>query len=312
MVVFRGKLYDARMTEHVRADLPDWIRTLAESRPFGADDRRGTANLIDAAARARAAACIRTGNSVSLARPLRGGDYNATAARPGFRHETWYRPDPDGTGWGQDHVVLNPHGLQNTHLDALNHVAVDGTFYGGRPVTGQEQGSADVLAPDGLVTRAIYVDIPFHRGTDWADRPVDGADIDAALGDSRLVLEPGDALCLDMGRDRFEAASGHMLGGPETGQDAGGGLSADGARWVAEHRVSILAWDMLDSRDAKAAHASAHVLTWAIGLLLLDNCDFAALRRAHGRGTGVAGALVVSLLAVEGANGVNLNPLVLT
>src|SRR5262249_54834823 len=185
-------------------------------------------------------------------------------------------------------------------------------FYGGRPVTDQEQGSADVLAPDGLVTRAIYVDIPLHRGTNWADRPVEGADIDAALGDSGLVLEPGDALCLDMGRDRFEAASGHMLGGPETGQDAGGGRSADGARWGAEHRVSVLAWAMLDSRDARAGHASAHVVSWASGLLLRATCDFAALRRAHGRGTGVAGALVVSLLAIEGANGVNLNPLVLT
>jgi kynurenine formamidase len=300
------------MTEPVRVELPDWIRALAASHPFGVDDRRGTANLVDAAARARAAACIRTGDSVSLARPLLGGDYNTTAERPGFRHETWYRPAPDGTGWGQDHLVLNPHGLQNTHLDALSHVAVDGTFYGGRPVTDAEQGSADVLAPDGLVTRAVYVDIPHHRGTDWAERPVDGADIDAALADAGLVLEPGDALCLDMGRDRFEAATGHILGGPETEQDAGGGLSADGARWVAEHRVSILAWDMLDSREAKAAHASAHILTWAIGLLLLDNCDFAALRDAHGPGTKVAGALVVALLAVEGANGVNLNPLVLT
>ena len=300
------------MTEPVRVEMQDWIRALAASHPFGADDRRGTANLIDAAARARAAACIRTGASVSLARPLLGGDYNATAEHPGFRHETWYRPAPDGTGWGQDHLVLNPHGLQNTHLDALSHVAVDGTFYGGRPVADAEQGSADVLAPDGLVTRAIYVDIPHHRGTDWAGRPVDGTDIDAALADAGLVLERGDALCLDMGRDRFEAAAGHILGGPETERDAGGGLSADGARWVAEHQVSILAWDMLDSRDAKAAHATAHILTWAIGLLLLDNCDFAALRRAHGRGTGVAGALVVSLLAVEGANGVNLNPLVLS
>ena len=53
MVVFHGKLYDARMTEHTRAELPDWIRTLAESRPFGADDRRGTANLIDAAIEGR-------------------------------------------------------------------------------------------------------------------------------------------------------------------------------------------------------------------------------------------------------------------
>ena len=81
---------------------------------------------------------------------------------------------------------------------------------------------------------------------------------------------------------------------------------------MAEHQVSILAWDMLDSAEAKAAHASAHVLTWAIGLLLLDNCDFAALRRAGGPATRVAGALVVSLLAVEGANGANLNPLVLS
>ena len=308
----RGKLYDAAMTEGARADLPDWIRALASSRPFGDGDRRGTANLIDAAARARAAACVRTGSSVSLARPLRGGDYNVTAARPGFLHETWYAPAPDGTGWGQDHLVLNPHGLQNTHLDALNHVAVDGTYYGGRPVRSGEQGSADVLAPAGLLTRAVYVDIPGHRGTDWADRPVDGADIDAALAGAGLAVEPGDALCLDMGRDRFEAARGHTLGGPETDQDAGGGLSSDGARWVASRGVSVLAWDMLDSREAKAAHASAHILTWAIGLLLLDNCDFAALREAQGPGTKVAGALVVSLVAVPGANGVNLNPLVLS
>src|SRR6185437_13797223 len=252
IVMFRRKLYDARVTEAVRVDMPDWFRALAASRPFGAGDRRGTANLIDAAARARAAACVRTGNSVSLARPLLGGDYNTTAERPGFRHETWYRAAPDGTGWGQDHLVLNPHGLQNTHLDALNHVAVDGTFYGGRPVTAREQGSVDVLAPDGLVTRAVYVNVPHHRGTRWADRPVDGADIDAALAAAGFAFEPGDALCLDMGRDVFEAAAGHPLGGPETKQDAGGGLSSDGARWVAEHQVSILAWDMLDSAEAKA------------------------------------------------------------
>jgi hypothetical protein len=128
------------MSELARVAMPQWIRALAASHPFGVDDRRGTTNLIDAAAQARAAGCIRTGESVSLARPLLGGDYNTSTARPGFRHETWYAPAPDGTGWGQDHLVLNPHGLQNTHLDALNHVAVDGTYYGGRPVTEPEQG----------------------------------------------------------------------------------------------------------------------------------------------------------------------------
>jgi len=29
------------MTEPARVDMPDWIRTLAASHPFGAGDRRG-------------------------------------------------------------------------------------------------------------------------------------------------------------------------------------------------------------------------------------------------------------------------------
>jgi hypothetical protein len=53
------------------------------------------------------------------------------------------------------------------------------------------------------------------------------------------------------------------------------------------------------------------VLTWAIGLLLVDNCDFGELRAAIGPGTRVAGTVVVAPLVIEGANGVNLNPLIL-
>jgi hypothetical protein len=265
-------------------------------------------NLIDADARARAAAAIRTGVSISLARPLRA-EPGGTEERPGFAHEMGYRTTPDGMGWASDHLVLDAHGLMNTHIDGLNHVAVNGTFYGERAVEDLLQGSVDVLAGDGLVARAVYVDIPRLRGTEWAQSPVTATDIDGALAAAGVELHSGDALCLDMGRDKFEAAVGYPLGGPESEHDAGGGLSSDGARWVAEHRVSMLVWDMLDSREAKASHASAHILTWAIGLLLVDNCDFAALRRALG-GTQEAGALIVAPLAVPGGNGVNVNPLI--
>jgi len=291
--------------------MPDWVHALAASRPFGAEDRRGTANLVDAGARARAAAAIRTGESISLARPLRGKDYNSTPEHPGFAHEIWYVPTADGMGWGQDHVVLNCHGLLNTHIDALNHVAVNDTFYGGRPVGDPDQGSVDVVARSGLLARAIYVDIPTAHRTGWAQRPVTGEDIDAALAQAGITFERGDALVLDMGRDRFEEASGHPLGGPESDTDAGGGLSAEGARWVAEHGVSTLVWDMLDSCQAKLTHASAHVLTWAIGLLLVDNCDFRDLRAVLGPGSAVAGAVVLAPLVIEGANGSSINPLVL-
>jgi hypothetical protein len=300
-----------RMSVRPQVDMPGWVAELATSQPFGVGDRRGTANLVDAAARARGAALVRSGESISLARPLRGNDYNSTPERPGFAHEKWYVPTDDGMGWGQDHVVLNCHGLLNTHIDGLNHVAVNDTFYGGRAIDDPQVGSVDVLARSGLLTRAVYVDVQALRGAPWADRPVSGEDLDAALAQAAVGFEPGDALVLDMGRDRFEAASGHPLGGPESDADAGGGLSSEGAQWVAEHGVSMLVWDMLDSANAKLTHASAHVLTWAIGLILLDNCDFSDLRAAIGPGSQLAGALVLAPLVIEGANGVNLNPLIL-
>jgi hypothetical protein len=74
MVVFRRKLYDARVTELVRVDMPDWIRALAASHPFGAGDRRGTASLIDAVdgtfygGRAVPVPCCRPGSKPPVAR----------------------------------------------------------------------------------------------------------------------------------------------------------------------------------------------------------------------------------------------------
>jgi len=297
-------------TARSASTVPSWVLEVAGNRPYDAANGRGTLNLIDAAAAARAAAAIVTGRSVSLARPLAAADYNTTEENPTFQHRLEYG-EYGGLGWGLSHIRLDPHGLQNTHLDALSHVAVDGTFYGGRPVDAPDQGSVDVLAGSGIVARAVFVDIPAYRGTPWADRPVTGDEIDDALATAGIRFEPGDALCLDMGRDRFEAAVGRMLGDPAGDGDAGGGLAESGARWLADHPVSVLAWDMLDSREAKAARASAHVMGWAIGLPLVDNCDFAALRAEIGPGTAIAGALVLAPLAVPGANGMNLNPIVL-
>lgn len=303
------------MTEEKHTDpasiVPGWMLEAAANRSYDAANGRGTLNLIDDAAAARAAAGITRGRSISLARPLEADGDDATPAYPGYVHSSEYRAAPDGLGWGLAHLHLDPHGMQNTHLDALNHVAVAGTFYGDRPVDGPDQGSVDVLAASGVVARAVYVDIPTLHGTAWATRPVTGSDIDTALTHAGIRLEPGDALCIDMGRDRFEHAVGHRLGGPESAEDAGGGLSEDAARWIADHPVSLIAWDMLDSREAKEAHATAHILGWAIGLPLVDNCDFAALRTELGPGTRLAGAIVLAPIAVPGANGVNLNPLIL-
>src|SRR5438105_1993069 len=66
----------AGMTEHeldvesipLDAGLRDWLLVLASERRFGERDRRGTVNLIDDAARVRAAECVQTGAPGRLGR----------------------------------------------------------------------------------------------------------------------------------------------------------------------------------------------------------------------------------------------------
>ena len=288
-----------------------WLGTVADDMNFrfGSNDRLGTANYIDRAARLRAAMCIEVGDAVSLARPLVEG--------PGFHTETTF----DSTGqYGFDTIESACHGYSKTHMDALNHVASSGgTFYGGRVLDGNELPNAVDLASRCLFTRALFADIPAVRGTTWvsANKPVTGADIDAAL--SGVEVLPGDALVLYMGRDRWEAA-GHALGTePGHARSAAGNVPAkkpgagrDAARWIVEHRISVLSWDFLDAVDdpgaPSEAKGSVHRLLPTAGLIVIDNCKLSsasALMRCLNRRVA---AIIASPLAVPNGTGSIVTP----
>lgn len=281
-----------------------WLGRVAEEtlERFGADDKLGTANHIDSAARLRGAACIERGDAVDLARPLVEG--------PGFHVET--SSDPSGT-CAFDQVESSCHGHAKTHIDALNHLAHAGKFYGGRALDDPELPSVVDLAAHGLFTRAVVADITAVRGTPWvaADRPVTGDDIDAAL-DGVAVL-PGDALVLYMGRDRYEAA-GYGHGGskpdPDGGRQPGAGRLA--AKWILEQEISVVAWDFLDSLDDPDAPAEAkgtvHRLLPTAGLILIDNCDLgraAAFMKDRNKRTA---AFNVQPLTIPGGTGSLVTP----
>ncbi len=279
-----------------------WLRGLAAAQPPG--ERRGSLRYIDEAAARRWREAVRTGRSVDLCRDLGTGASSRGDGRPTFAIDVFYDDGP--IGMGSDHVELDCHGVLNTHLDGINHIALDGTFYGGRPVGSPEAPSVAELARGGIVTRAVHIDVPSLRGAEWvdADAPVTGADFDAALARAGVAVEPGDALLVDMGRDRFEAA------GRATTPDHRPGIGADGARWIEAHHVSVVCWDFLDAFAPSEPLAPVHLLNWAIGLVLVDNCDFSRLRAALAPGQATA-ALVVAPLPIPGGTGCNVSPVVL-
>ena len=158
------------------------------------------------------------------------------------------------------------------------------------------------LRGDDGITKYI---LNFHQSGEPA-KPLSGEDIDAALDLAGVTFEPGDALLLAMGRDRYEAA-GHDYSGLRGGGMVPGAGTGVG-RWLVEHDASMLCWDFLDSNHPDEPLAVVHLLIWAIGLLLVDNCDLSRAV-AHARSTGVYTAgLVVAPIAVPGGTGCLVDP----
>ena len=130
---------------------------------WGKDDQLGTLNLITPERRREAAALVKAGVSVSLAR-----DLNAEKAID--------NPDPfldtmalgvDGK-FNMDTYTVNFHGFAFSHFDALSHTYYDGHLYNGIPDSVITEKGAEKLDAaqykNGIFTRGVLVDIPWLRG----------------------------------------------------------------------------------------------------------------------------------------------------
>ena len=135
----------------------------------------GALNYITPEKRARAAGLVREGKTISLSLPL------ATLPAPDNpmpvvhlmmqTGELDYSPFP--LPYSADYFAIAPHGLANTHLDALCHVFYQNKMYNGYPmadvgVHGAKNGAIDAIK-EGIVARGVLLDIPRVRGKKWLE-----------------------------------------------------------------------------------------------------------------------------------------------
>jgi kynurenine formamidase len=283
-----------------------WLDQIAANPKFGWRDRKGTANYIDEEARRRAVAAMRTGRCSTLARPLA----IRSDPRPGEGLLTVEvsKYDRGELISASDVVHVAAHGQRQTHLDGLNHYGRNGTWYSGFGVEDPDGPSIADLAEHKLFTRGVIADIPSVRGTDWVDpgSPVTAEDIDAALHAAGVTFEPGDALLLYMGRDRWEQ-DGNELDLISRKPTPGAGSGA--AHWIADHQVSLLCWDFLDAVCDDEPTIPVHLLIWAVGLLLVDNCNLGPTVAAARADRSAVGALVVAPPPLPTVTGCLVDPL---
>ena len=280
---------------------------------WGDDDQMGAVNMVTNEKRRAAAQLVKTGRAVSLSRdfPKTPATNNPTPAQHYMSRAV---REPNG-GMATDFYGVSYHGQANTHLDALCHVwNEDGMWNGRNPddvitFQGATWGSIEHWK-EGIITRGVLLDVPKHRGQPFVamDEPIHGWELEDIAKEQGVALEPGDAICVYSGRDKWNEVN-PMWGSDPTGR---AGLHASCLKFLRESDCCLLVWDMMDFMpNTYDIPWSVHAAIFAFGIGLLDNALLQPLAEVCAEENRYEFMLTVNPLVVVGGTGSPVNPIAL-
>ena len=261
---------------------------------------------------------VRSGRAVSLSRPWNttGGGGNL---HPALHYTQALEPELGKTGGAVDYYGAFYHGRTFTHIDALCHMCgTEGMWNGRDParevgLSGSRWGGIDRWS-DGVVTRGVLLDIPRFRGEAYVtqDKPVHGWDLEDVARAQGVTIEPGDALAVYSGREKWQAAhSGEPYGTSDWNRKPG--LHASCLPFIRDNDISLLLWDMMDfgpdGYDISGVTGPVHSVIYAYGVGLLDNSLLEPLASACHEEGRFEFMLMVAPLKVVGGTGSPVNPI---
>ena len=254
-----------------QAEVDEWYTTRRNWGRWGDDDQKGAINLITAEKRVAAAGLVRNGHTVSVSRVFEPAQHFIR------------KSDRDGSDAGAvvDYYGFIYHGGVVTHIDALCHMWDDDGMWGGRDASveidthGAHWG--DITAwSDGIITKGVLLDVTRHREVPHvqAGQPVHGWELEEIAEAQGVSVEPGDALLVHSGWEAYTAAG--RPGGP-----ARPGLHISCAKFIRDHDVALLGWDLMDaSPSGYDVPFAVHGVLFNYGVALLDNAGLGPLAAA--------------------------------
>ncbi len=171
---------------------------------WGADDQRGTLNLIGAKHIQQAAGLVRRGKVYSLAVLLDKDGPIATTRSPLWHRTTIStRPAPSHSGI-DDIIVMHTHGT--THIDALCHIFYDNQMYNGyrvdevvTPINGAGRNGVHNIGS--IVGRGVLLDVAGYRSLDHLPKSevIGPAELDACARAQGVEIMAGDIVLIRTG-----------------------------------------------------------------------------------------------------------------
>lgn len=278
---------------------------------WGEADELGTLNLITPKIKARAAALVEHGVSVSLAGNFdkEKSDYNP---RP-FAHSA-QRSDAGNHVVVHDEYTVTYHGGAHTHIDSLNHVTYRGKSYNGfsedetHPERTGKLGIHNMA--DGIVSRGVLVDVPWLRGVEFLDRgeAITIADLEAWESKTGITIGQGDVLLVRTGRWVLDQRQGALFLGL-----GAAGLHVSTVKWLKERDVAALGSDAGNDvipSGVEGESIPVHLLTIvALGMPIFDNLRLDALASEVLKRQKQAFLFIAAPMRVKGGTGAPINPL---
>ena len=302
---------------HVSADqFAALFDSLSNWGQWGADDERGALNLLTAERVASAARLVLEGRTVTLSLPL---NTESGAAQPGAgrpSHDAPRRPGAAGRTRSISSRTTSASITTTTATRTSMRSAMSPTR--GRCTTASprtrstEQGATvntiEVLR-DGLIGRAVLLDIPRVRGVSWLEpgEHVFAEDLVAAERAQGVQVRTGDILLVRTGHPLRLARLG-----PWDTPAAKAGLHPTAMRFVFEREVAVLGSDGNNDTAPSSTEGvdfPIHVLAiCAMGVHLLDYLQFEDLREECERQGRWEFLFAAAPLRIVNGTGSPLNP----
>jgi kynurenine formamidase len=278
--------------ERVAAAISNWGR-------WGDHDERGTLNHLRPEHTARAAALVRTGRTVSLARQI------PLERTRNSSHVVWRLFTPLEAA--SEFVGIDFHGPNVTHVDALNHIHRDGRMYNGfeaaeiQPRTGSVHLTVETMR-EGVIGRGVLLDVARARGR--ALDPGEGAvvaDLEAAAALGGVEVGEADLVFVRTGAN------------PDETEHGAPGMAPECVPWFAERRIALLGADVANDpapfREGAWPLPVHQLSLYHLGMPLVDNCDLEPLSEACAEAGRWEFLLTIAPLRVKGGSGSPVNPI---
>ncbi|WP_417320170.1 cyclase family protein [Emcibacter sp.] len=298
--------------------LEKWIGELSNWGRWGKNDELGTLNLITPEKRLAAAALVKDGTTVSASRVV-SKEPDPLSGQVSFHH-TLTKLLHGGGDFALDNYEISYHGWAHSHIDSLAHMFWKNKMYNGysrdevittdpenpEQVAGARKLGIQVMR-DGIMSRAVLVDIPRLKGVDYLEpgTAVTIEDLETWEKKAGVKVRPGDILLLRVGLLAYHKATGDVTNPRRSG------LHVSTVKWLKERGVAVLGCDansdVIPSGMEGFDHP-VHVLALhSLGLPIMDNLDLSRLSQVAAEKGRWEFMMTIAPLAITGGTGSPVN-----